>query len=342
MGDVILANGFDRPTLHVGGANYLWYELGPLCDREPYGLLPNYDQPGVRALAQQQLASMYMGGMRTLAIGIYFLNGSHTGTLVDAADPVQVGRAADNLDMLLDDIHAAGFERVMFRLFPGGNMNPSEPNYDPASLDLYWQMIETMHARLESGDVPFLVDLGVELAPADKNSKFCDNTIKSHKWQCPADKAWSNAVRELWRRYRAAYGTVDTVGFSFLTSTNRARRRVRHMKYVYDDKYPGAYPQALALDLYGEDGHGVDDQFINMAGLVRDYGNDYGFATSSFVISETWYNDPFVAAGLSSAIAATGQPVSYLTQWPLDRNASCAHVSEPPPYQYDIYRLYGF
>ncbi len=346
MGDVILANGFDWPTAQAGGANYLWYALGPECDREPYGLIPNYDQPGVRGQAQQQLATMHARGMRTLAIGIGFINGFTTGTLIDAGNPAQVSQSAQNLHALLLDIQAAGFERVLFRFFPQGNMSPSSNSFDPATIDLYWGLIQAMHAELSSTFLPYLTDLGVEGAPADKDSVFCDFPPKQYKWQCPANKAWSNAAREIWRRYRQTYGVSDTVGFSFITTTDAARRRVRHMKYVYDGVYPGAYPAVLAMDFYGDPGYTrtEGDQFINMAGLVDDYSADYGFSVSSFIISETWNNDPLAAVSLSSAIAASGQPVSFLAEWPLERGGACADtgVNVPPPYEFDIYQMYGF
>lgn len=333
MGELIMASGFDRPTAVAGGANYLWYALGPDCDREPYGLLRNYDQPGVRAQVLSQLADMHARGMRTLSLGVSFVDGAGSGTLVDAADPVQVAQTASNLFELLGDVSDAGFERVLFRLFPQGNMSPGGAVFDPATVDDYWSMIQAMHASLAATFLPYSIDLGVEAAPADSNSILCPD-----KWKCPADKDWSNYVRELWRRYKQTYATTDSVGFSFITTTNRARRRVRHMRYVYE----GDYPSQLAMDFYGEPGHDEADQFINMANLVHDYGADFGFAIQSFIISETWHNDPWAAAGLSSAIAATGQPVAYLTEWPLDRGAQCADVSVPPPYEYDIFGSYGY
>ncbi len=343
MGDVMLANGFDRPTSYTGGSNYLWHDLGPECDRAPYGLLPNYNKPGVRVQAQQQLATMYARGMRSLSTGIFFRSGISTGDVIDASVPAQVSQAVQNLSILLDDIQAAGFERVLFRFFPQHNMNPSLPSFDPNKMALYWQLVQAMHLPLEHTSLPYKIDLGVELAPADKDSRFCAVPPKQYKWECPADKNWSNAVRNLWREYKQTYGTADSVGFSFLTATNRAKRRLRHMKYVYE----GDYPSELAMDFYGEplqgtQVHDASDQFINMALWTRHYSDSYGFPMPGIIISETWYNDPLVAASLSSAIFATGQRVPWLSQWPLEHGASCDHVSVPPPYQYDMYRVYGF
>ena len=344
MGEVILANGFDRPTLYPGGANYLWYDLGTGCDREPYGLIPNYDQPGWRSQAQQQLAAMHSSGMRTLSIGVIFIDGDTTGTLIDAEDPAQVSQAAQNLHTLLLDIQAAGFERVLFRFFPQGSMSPPgdvNGTFDPATLDLYENMIAAMRGPLADGPLPYLIDLGVEGAPGDTYSGTC--SWHRPVWQCPAHKKWSNAARDLWRWYNTTFSNPgDSIGFSFIATTSHARNRVRHMPYVYE----GNYPSHLAIDLYGDagDSHGAADQFIYLAGLVDGYSADYGFSVSSLIISETWYNDPWAAASLSSAIAATGQPVSYLTEWPLERGGTCAStgVNVLPPYEFDIYHWYGF
>jgi len=343
MGDIVFANGWEWPTTHVGGANYLWWNLGPSCDREPYGLLPNYAAPGVRFNAQQQLASMHADGMRTLAIGLYFVDAATSGgTLIDAGDATAVDVAATNLGSLLDDIAATGFERVLFRFFPQGNMNPANDAFDADTVPLYENLIAAMRAQLATRALPHLIDLGVELAPADTESGTCAFTHPNDTWKCPKNQAWSKATREIWRWYRAAYGVDDSIGFSFLAGTGTLRNRVRHMKYVYDDMYPGAWPAHLAIDVYGEPGHDAADQLVDFMGLANHYGVSYGFTVDDFIIGETWNNDPDVAARLASAIAATRQPVRYLLEWPLDRGASCADVSVAPPYGFDMYRLYGF
>lgn len=334
--DVLLANGFDYPTAFAGGANYLWYGLGTAsdaCDRDPYGLLPNYAAPGVRTQALQQLATMHAAGMRSLSLGLFFMSGAGGSTVIDASDPVAVATVATNLGLLLQDATAAGFQRVLFRFFPQATMNPSLAEFDPATIDSYWNLIVALHPALAASGLPYRVDLMVEGAPRDKNYP-----IIGDNWKYPDNPKWSKAVRDLWRRYSAAYGTADTVGFSFLTATNRARSRVRHMKYVYE----GVYPQTFAMDFYGGDNEAEADQFANMANLMHDYGLEYGFSGADWIISETWNNDPIAAAGLSSAIAATRQPVRFLTEWPLDRGASCAAVSVAPPYPFDIWRMYGF
>ncbi|MDN5924393.1 MAG: hypothetical protein L0H70_05275 [Xanthomonadales bacterium] len=331
--DLIYANGFDMPTSGRGGANYLWYALGPNCAREDYGILPNYAEPGVRAQVQQQLAAMVNSGMRRLSIGIHFTDGWHTGTVIDASDAAKVSQVQANLATFLGDIEAAGYAEVLFRFFPQAALNPSSTTFNPSLMPEYWQLVQTLRVPLVNSGMPYLIDLMVEGAPPDSNSIFC----YPDKAQCPSNPAWSNALRDLWRDYVAAYGASDSVGYSFLTAS-RTRERVRHMVYVYDVGGVPVYPSTFALDFYAYGGSSEADEFLDMHNLMGDYGH----AAADWIISETYYNDPLAAAALSSAIAATQQTVAYLTQWPLDRAQTCADVSVPPPYQFDIWQMYGF
>src|SRR5215469_15134590 len=110
-----------------GGANLLWYALGPDCDREPYGIVPNYHEPGVRVQVQSQLAVMFAAGMRRLSLGLHFAHGFHDGTLIDSSDPAQIAQAAQNVTALLADVKNAGFQQVLFRFFPTGAISPPDP-----------------------------------------------------------------------------------------------------------------------------------------------------------------------------------------------------------------------
>src|SRR5579883_2977500 len=62
-----------------GGSNYLWYALGPGCDREPYGIVPNYGLPEVRTVVQAQLAAMFASGQARLSLGVSFAHATATG-----------------------------------------------------------------------------------------------------------------------------------------------------------------------------------------------------------------------------------------------------------------------
>ncbi len=344
--DLVYANGVDRPVITGGGINYHWYGLDGLCNREPFGIVANYhlaDSNGpVRSQVQQQLAVMRSRGMMRLSLGIYFTHGFSTGTLIDSSDPAQVSQAVTNIGILLADVKAAGYSEVLFRFFPTSNINPSQSSFDPSLVDEYWDLITQVRPAVVAAAISYRLDLGVELAPRDSNPFLIP---VSERYKYPQNFEWSRAVRTLWQRYFAAYGLVDTIGFSFFTDTNpdNQRWRVRHMRYVYEGNYPNLY----AVDIYPTASINAADKFIQLhdAMVREDSDGSLGFRDDGWIIGEVNYEDPLVAADLSSAIAATGRSVVYLTQWPLDRaNALCVdpNVNVRPPYDWNVYKAYGF
>ncbi len=345
--DLLFANGVDKPVFAGGGINYHWYGLDGLCNREPFGIVANYhlaDGNGsVRAQVQQQLALMRSRGMTRLSLGIFFTHGFSSGTLVDSSNPAQVSQAVANIGNLLADVKAAGYTEVLFRFFPTGNINPSQSNFDTGLVDEYWNLITQVRPVVAAAGISYRLDLGVELAPRDSNSAVVFPVSDRYKY--PENSNWSRAVRTLWQRYFAAYGVANTVGFSFFTDTNpdNQRWRVRHMRYVYE----GNYPRVYAVDIYPTPSISAADKFIQLhdAMVREDSDGTLGFRTDGWIISETNYEDPLIAADLSSAIAATGRVVFYLTQWPLDRaGGDCVdpNINVRPPYDWNVYKAYGF
>lgn len=354
----LMGDGFERlaaPARHVGGSNYHWFGDDLRCrqeSREAYNLLARYHEHDpelgpVRTLVRAQLAAMYQRGMRRLSLGLFFVHGFSGGSLIDAADPAQVAQVASNLALVLADVEAAGFEEVLFRFFPVHNMNPSgeffprccDAQFD-AHVDHYWNLIGQLRPVLAASRLPYLIDLMVEGAPRDSNPLWLPERER-HKY--PANRTWSMAVRRLWQRYHAAWGSADTVGFSFLSDddANRMRARVRHMRYVYE----GRYPDVFAMDFYAGPQRDEYQKFISMDRFMRSE-NPAGTAwdRASWIIAEAFYEDPLAAEGLSRAIRESGRDVLYLTQWPLDRASACdiEHVNTPPPYDWTVWGGYGF
>ena len=345
--DLVHANGVDPPVFAGGGINYHWYGLDGLCNREPFGIVANYhlaDSNGpVRTQVQQQLAVMRSRGMQRLSLGIYFTHGFSSGTLIDSSEPAQIEQAVTNIGNLLADVKAAGYFEVLFRFFPTSTINPSQPNFDSGLVDEYWNLITQVRPVVAAAGISYRLDLGVELAPRDSNPQFIFPV--SDRFKYPENPDWSRAVRTLWQRYFAEYGRDDTVGFSFITDTNadNQRWRVRHMRYVYEGNYPYLY----AADIYPTESINAADKFIQLhdAMVREDEDGSLGFRDFGWIIGEVNYEDPLVAADLSSAIAATGRAVFYLTQWPLDRSGGVCpdpNINVPPPYEWTIYKAFGF
>lgn len=343
-------------TWAAGGVNYLWFGDDGQCtqnSRDAYGLVKRYHHADpvhgpVRTIAQRQLATMHKRGMRHLSLGIFFIHGpTPSGTLVDSSDPAEVAQAVANIQALLQDVKHAGYHEVLFRFFPTGNINPSQPQFphrDSADywprVDEYWHLIQAIRPVLAASGINYRIDLMVEGAPRDSNNVAVP---ERDRYKYPANIGWSRAVRALWQRYAGAYGHEDTVGFSFLVDedNNRLRSRVRHMRYVYED----VYPHLFAMDFYAGDVLDEYEKFVRM----HDHMNSQNppgasWDQSGWIIAEAYYEDPLSAQALAYAIRDTGRDVFYLTQWPLDRAGACQqpHVNVPPPYEWQVWPSYGF
>jgi hypothetical protein len=337
--------------LGSGGSNYLWYTqtAAPDCNRDPYGVVANYADPAVRATVQKQLAAMRIAGMARINLGINFYHGPTLGgTLIDSSNPVIVAQTVQNVTNLMADVKAAGFSQVLFRFFPQGAISPPDPNYNYALVSEHWNLIQAVRPALVNSGVPYLIDLSVEAAPRDSQLPLVSNP-----WKYPAKPNWSMGVRALWQNYFKAYGSADTIGFSFITDSDAddMRSRVRHMRYVFE----GNYPSVFALDIYGPSFNGdptpnetVKFTQFDSAMKNEDSSNAMGWYKAGFIVAETFYNDPLAAENIRAAMSSTGRRVYFLAQWPWDRganadnSANCVGINVPPPFSWDVYRLYGF
>lgn len=347
---------FVPATLSAGGSNYLWFGDDGQCtqdSRDAYGLVKRYHEVDpargpVRFIARRQLANMHKRGMRRLSLGIFFIHGpAQGGTLVDSGNPAQVTQAVANIGQLMQDVKSAGYEEVLFRFFPTGNINPSQPDFphrDSADywprVDEYWNLIQAIRPALAASGMEYRIDLMVEGAPRDSNNVIYP---EGDRYKYPANQEWSRAVRALWQRYFAAYGHGDTIGFSFLVDedNNRLRSRVRHMRYVYE----GNYPPTFAMDFYAGDTLDEYAKFKRMHTYMGEQNpSGASWHQNGWIISEAYYEDPLAAQGLARAIRETGRDVFYLTQWPLDRAGACQqpHVNVAPPYEWWVWPAYGF
>ena len=351
----IFADGAEHAPL-PGGSNYLWFGDDGACkadSRDAFGLVKRYHetlagQGAVRAIAQQQLATMHERGMRRLSLGIYFMHQpADGGTLVDSADPAQVAQAVANIAALLADVRAAGYREVLFRFFPTDNINPSQPVFPDygsadyaARVDEYWSLIRQVRPVLVASRLAYRIDLGVELAARDANPVWIP---ESDRYKYPANETWSRTVRTLWQRYVAEYGNGgDTVGFSFFVDDdqNRARSRVRHMRYLYE----GVYPPVFALDIYAGETYDEGAKFRMMDGfMVSQNPTGAKWDAANWILSEAYYEDPLAAESIAEAMTETGRRVLSLTQWPLDRAGSCQmpHVNVAPPFRWQVYPAAG-
>lgn len=348
----IFRSGFEpaQATLR-GGSNYIWYALGPQCDREPYAIIPNYHEPGVRTLVRTQLREMREAGQENLSLGLHHLRapygvdavGRFTGTLLDSTGGDLHPRQRQNLVEFLADIRAAGFFSVVFRYHPQGANNPREWNsFGPTQQDLLeenWLLIRNLEPLLQQSGLNWATDLLVEGMPRARIIELPGYDYIEP--DTPAREGWSRYAREIWRRYSNEFGVTHTVGFSFVSDTDDTRidARVEHVDYVYRVDGVRRMPIGLALDIYGTASR--DEGWIFRA--YHRHLRDEGLGAMPWILTETYYDDAPAAAALSEAMTATGQWVWMLTQWPLRRGQDCdPNVDVAPPRDFGNYLQRGF
>lgn len=341
----IFRDGFEpgRPA-GAGGSNLVWHDLQG-CEREPFGVIANYHEPGIRTRVQGQLARMRANGQQRVSIGLFHLRGTPdaagriNGTILDSSGgrlhPMQVA----NLAALLADVREAGFASFLFRYHPQGGNDPRTWNdFDADRFEENAALIESLEPLLQAAGIPHGTDLMVEGMPRARIVEFAGNRIILPDE--PAREPWSRYARELWARYVAGFGTAATVGFSFVSDTDDVRidARAEHVPHVYTVDGMLTLPVAMAFDLYGtperDEGWIFTRHHVHLA--------DEGLASTPWVIAEAWYDDAAAAGWLGDAIKATGRPVLFLTQWPLRRGAACADVDVAPPVDYGHWRNAGF
>src|ERR1700677_4543339 len=83
----------------LGGSNYGWYNLTSSCDREPYGVVYNYNTAATTIVSQLQ--QMYNNGQRRLRIPIYHARGINSGTIMDSTGGNLAPQFVANLANLL-------------------------------------------------------------------------------------------------------------------------------------------------------------------------------------------------------------------------------------------------
>ena len=307
-------------TQFNGGVNFMYYDLGIprfSCERGRYNVIKYYDPLRIPCL----LRAMYEDGMRSLRIGIYYRRDipyvdppqpndfSHGGNI--PLNPVTKQVHPDyieNLKDFLGDIKTAGFERIVFALFPIGASNPISDNPACSTTDCPLLVAETMGllkqviGPLDQSGLDYLIDLRNEGITIDTQT------------------LGTSYARDLWTAFRSDSVTRNkpTVGFSVNgDGPANIKNRIGNAPNVYGIDFP----QIMSIHLY--DRNGIDAGTI-FEEAVRTRNLDLN-RPGSWIISETDYTDTASAASIAQAIQTTGETVLYLTQWP-----QCSENSESP------------
>lgn len=288
-----------------GGSDYAWYQVDmPSCNRESYGVVYNYDT--ATAIIDSQLQTMYSNGQRRLRIPIYHGRGSFTpGTIMDSTGGTLAPRFLNNLANLLTEIKSVGFEEIEVSFHPEGPNNPT--SWTSFSSDYFtenWELIQTLHPIIAGAGIKYHLDLLNEGIPT------------------PSQTVLLEYSQNLWTSYTATFGSSDTVGFSIIPDADR----LSEVSEVYGQN---PLPPAFDLHFYDNAGMSFASAFTALNGA--------GFSGKPWILGEAYYNDATEASQLRQQIDATGQPVYFLTQWPLTSAMSCSNVDVAPPVDFSNY-----
>lgn len=192
------------------GVNYAHWKMtvpaGGCGNVSGGGILATYHQTGVRATVQSQLRTMYTNGVRSIRTILWHMTtaGAHTNDwgAVDSVGGVLSPQVTTNLRNFMADIKAVGITKFELAMGPTYQNNPLESVYVASKFEENWQLILYVRPILKaSGIATTRIDLMNEAAP-------------SNWWTADIKLRMTNYVKEIWRRYQAAFLTTSDATFS--------------------------------------------------------------------------------------------------------------------------------
>jgi hypothetical protein len=298
----------------LGGSNYGWYNLAPPCNREPYGVVYNYDT--ATTTINSQLQRMFTNGQRRLRIPIYHARGINSGTIMDSTGGNLAPQFQTNLANLLAAVKAAGFVEIEVSFHPQANNNPTQwTTFSDDYFQENWSLIQNLHTIIASAGISYHLDLLNEGIPPLGYAALLQYD------------------QMLWNAYVADFGSSDTLGFSIIADS----AHVGQVSTVYG---PSSYgnqgsPQLFDVHIYDETGNSFATAFSALT--------SQGYQGVPWIIGEAFYNDAAEAAAQRQEASSTGQKVLYLTQWPLTSDLTCStDVNVAPPADFSNYQAQEF
>jgi hypothetical protein len=344
-GPVLRLSTEARPGVNLG-----FYDLGPNCDREPFGVLVNLHRPGVRERVTAILVELRARGSESIAVGIYHfrapgpsVDGVWPGSaLLDSTGGDLHPRMRQNLADLLADIRAAGFAQLLVRYHPqGGNDVAQWTRYDDSIFEENWNLIANLMPIIEGSGLDYRVDLMTEGMPRARFVNVLGQTLFFPTE--PDNEPWSRYANRLWQNYVSRFDPQRSVGFSSISDPDpdRLRARLEHTSYVY--RLPSGervYPGALAFSIYRWPGADEGDLYARIVDRLR----RIGLADMPLIVAESYYNDREGMARLAASARELQAPLLYVLHWPVDRDdTSCSpDVNVAFPVEIDQAMRFGF
>lgn len=152
------------------GMNYAHWRIVN-CNMDDAGIVATYDQPGVRALVQSQLAAQHTSGfttLRTLVWNMHDATGQRWGVISSANGLVEPYRT--NLAQFAADIRAAGYTRWTVGFSPQWTNSAIDAIYDPSLAGENWEFIRQVR------------DVVVPFGPADTRIDLWNEGSPSMYW----------------------------------------------------------------------------------------------------------------------------------------------------------------
>lgn len=348
----ILQGGVERLSREARpGVNLGFYDLGPNCDREPFGVLANLHKPGVRQRVTDILVELRARGSEAIAVGIYHFrapgpadaDGVWAGTpILDSSGGNLHPRMRQNLADLLSDIRAAGFAQLLVRYHPqGGNDVAQWTRYDESLFEENWNLIVNLMPIIEGSGLDYRIDLMTEGMPRARFVNVLGQTLFFPNE--PDNEPWSRYANRLWQNYVSRFDPRRSVGFSSISDPDpdRLRARLEHTSYVY--RLPGGervYPGAFAFSIYRWPGADEGDLYARIVDRLR----RIGLGEVPLIVAESYYNDREGMARLAAAAREQQAPPLYVLHWPVRRDdkACSAHVNVAFPVEIDQALRFGF
>lgn len=315
---LVLGSGdaLSNSALERGGSNFDFYKFDydkPRCGRDSSVVIQDYDT-ATRTI-DDTVRAMYANGQRRLRLLMFF---GHEPVDSEDLGPARISfhaREIDNLAAMLKTIKRIGFEEVEIGL-PVGESPPWRwTEWDEDSYQRSWAVTQHVHDVVAASGLKYLIDLGNEGMPARTQPMLL------------------RFAKRKWDDYRRAYGVRDTVGFSIIADIQQDR--FAQIPEIYGDHLPAAFD----LHIYDAPRTTAKEQFLN----AHDRLKQLGIAGIPWIIGETLYDDESTARQLREAIMETQQPVLFVLQWQLSRDAprKC-EGTDVIPIHFDNYMKFGF
>ena len=311
----------DSSPVPLIGANYTHY-ASPSCSLDlSYGIVTQYDWPGVRAQVRAQLAAMRAAGMQSLRLLLWYMSdaaGQDWGVVSSVggqlAEPYR-----SNLIHYLGDVRRAGFAQLTLSFGPNWTNDPLGTNYDPAMFDEDWAFVRDVRPMLERyGPASTRVDLMNEGAPPS--------------FLAPAalaqDEGW---ITRMWSNYVDAFGSTDA-SFSSVGADGPYDTADR-VQNLIDALRASGRPLPTWFDI-----HPAYDYNLTLSTLQAVDKLLTGDGLSQpLVIGEEAYNDSGVARAIAQFTATSPRRVLEVMEWPKGAGGECRDISVSPPYRADAY-----